>query len=76
MLEREELREVENYYAVLVAIAAGQRTARAIAQRASIPERSLLYYIEQLISLGYVARRHPLTGARPGLGGVGRMLMA
>ncbi len=64
-LLREELREVENYYAVLVAIAAGQRTARAIAQSASIPERSLPYYIEQLISLGYVARRHPLTGARP-----------
>jgi hypothetical protein len=64
-LLREELREVENYYAVLVAIAAGQRTARAIAQRAGLPERSLPYYIEQLVQLGYVARRHPLTGARP-----------
>ncbi|HTP28677.1 MAG TPA: ATP-binding protein [Anaeromyxobacteraceae bacterium] len=64
-LLREELREVENYYAVLLAIAAGQRTVRAIAQRAAIPERSLPYYIEQLISLGYVARRQPLTGTRP-----------
>jgi hypothetical protein len=64
-LLREELREVENYYAVLLAIAAGHGTARAISQRAGLPEQSLPYYVEQLIQLGYVARRHPLTGARP-----------
>jgi uncharacterized protein len=64
-LLREELREVENYYAVLVAIAGGCKTATAIADRSGLPERSLHYYLQQLIELGYVARRHPLTGRPP-----------
>ncbi len=64
-LLREELRGVENYHAVLHAIAAGHATTRDIAQASGLPERSLHYYLEQLAQLGYVARRHPLTGARP-----------
>ena len=31
---------------------------------AGLPERSLHYYLEQLVSLGFVGRRFPLTGAR------------
>ena len=64
-LLREELREVENYHAVLHAIATGTTTTREIAETTGLPVRSLPYYLEQLVALGYVARRHPLTGVRP-----------
>ena len=64
-LLREELRGVENYHAVLHAIAAGHTTTRLIAQASGLPERSLHYYLEQLVQLGYVARRHPMTPGRP-----------
>jgi hypothetical protein len=63
-LLREELRDVAGYYAVLSAVAAGHGTPRAIAQASGLPERSLHYYLEQLVQLGYVGRRHPLTGER------------
>lgn len=63
-LLREELREVESYHAVLHAIAHGNTTTKLIAQVSGLPERSLHYYLEQLASLGYVSRRHPLTGAK------------
>ncbi|MCX4244343.1 ATP-binding protein [Paraliomyxa miuraensis] len=62
-LLREELREIDGYYAVLRALAAGSRTAAEIAAHTGLPERSLHYYIAQLDELGYLARRHPLTGA-------------
>ncbi|HVE81987.1 MAG TPA: ATP-binding protein [Myxococcales bacterium] len=62
-LLREELREVERYHAVLLAIASGQKAVREIARSSTLPERSLPYYVEQLESLGYVARRHPMTGS-------------
>jgi AAA+ ATPase superfamily predicted ATPase len=64
-LLREELRDVESYHAVLLAIAAGNTTNRTIAPASGLPERSLHYYIEQLVELGYVARRYPLTSERP-----------
>jgi len=64
-LLREELREVGTYHAVLMAIAGGARTPREIAQRGGVPERGLHYNLEQLVQLGYVARRFPLTGERP-----------
>lgn len=64
-LLREELRDVENYYAVLTALAAGCATNQAIASQTGIPERSLHYYIQQLRALGYITRRFPLTGEKP-----------
>ena len=64
-LLREELREVENYHAILHAIASGRTTTRDIAEASGVPVRSLHYYLDQLIGLGYVARRHPVTGVRP-----------
>ncbi len=64
-LLREELRDVQSYHAVLLAIAAGAGATKDIAARAGLPERSLPYYLEQLVQLGYVARRMPLTGAKP-----------
>jgi hypothetical protein len=64
-LLREELRDVENYYAVLTAIASGYVTNQTIAAQTGIPERSLHYYLQQLNSIGYTGRRFPLTGRRP-----------
>ena len=64
-LLREELRDVASYHAVLLAIAQGRTAVRDIAALAGIPARSLPYYLTQLVELGYVARRHPVTGARP-----------
>ena len=63
-LLREELREMESYHAVLLAIAAGDRTVRAISKKTEIGERSLHYYLKQLTELGYVHRRYPMTGRR------------
>jgi AAA+ ATPase superfamily predicted ATPase len=64
-LLREELRDVENYYAVLTAVAAGYGNNQGIAAQTGIPERSLHYYIQQLGNLGYITRRFPLTGKKP-----------
>jgi len=64
-LLHEELREVDNYYAILVALAAGHSTNRAISAATGIEERSLHYYLQQLMELGYLRRRYPLTGTRP-----------
>jgi len=52
-LLREELREVESYYAVLLAIATGHVTAREISQASGIGDRGLHYYLQQLVELGY-----------------------
>jgi uncharacterized protein len=64
-LLREELREVENYYAILLAIASGENAHSAIARKADVEERNLHYYLQQLINLGYVAKRYPLTSDKP-----------
>jgi AAA+ ATPase superfamily predicted ATPase len=64
-LLREELRGVEVYNAVLLALAAGHTSIKTIARSSGVPERNLNYSLQQLVELGYVARRHPLTGARP-----------
>ena len=61
-LLREELRDVANYYGVLMALAAGATKAREIAQQTGLPERSLPYYLNSLVELGYVAKRFPLVG--------------
>lgn len=66
-LLREELREVDNYYGVLWAAASGAVTARDIAREANVGDRSLQYYLSQLIELGYLERRYPLTGKPPGI---------
>lgn len=64
-LLREELRDVESYYAVLVSLASGSAIHMEISERSKIPVRSLGYYLKQLEDLGYVERRYPLTGKAP-----------
>ena len=61
-LLREELRDVESYYALLWAIAAGRVSIKEMASDTGLPERSLHYYLNQLTGLGYVARVYPLSG--------------
>ena len=61
-LLREELREVESYYALLLAVAGGATVPANIARVSGIAAGSLPYYLKQLIELGYLVRRYPLTG--------------
>lgn len=63
-LLREELREVDNYYAVLLAVASGFTSYHDIVKRAGVSDRSLHYYLQQLAELGYVNKRLPLSGRR------------
>jgi len=64
-LLHEELREVENYYAVLLAVASGAAAQHAIAAQTGIEPRKLHYYLQQLVELGYLVRRHPVSGGPP-----------
>lgn len=64
-LLREELRDLHVYYGVLMALAQGAGTAREIAGKTGVPERSLPYYLQQLTELHYVRRRYPLDGGPP-----------
>ncbi len=64
-LLREELREVDTYYAVLTTIAGGNHMHSKIATAAGLEARALPYYLQQLSELGYIERVHPLTGRAP-----------
>ncbi len=64
-LLREELRDLRNYHAVLFAVASGHATHSKLAQKATIDNRALHYYVQQLCDLGYLQRRYPLSDRRP-----------
>ncbi len=64
-LLREEFREIENYYSILLCLSAGAATNKKIARQTGIEVRKLQYYLERLLDLGYVARKYPLTGRKP-----------
>ena len=64
-LLREELRELASYDAILEALADGASAAREISKRTGVGNRALPYYLKQLVELGYVGRRFPLTGRPP-----------
>ncbi len=64
-LLREELSDVEHYYAVLLAIANGHHSNRDIADASGLDPRALNYFYQQLIELGYIRKQYPLTGAKP-----------
>lgn len=61
-LLREELREVESYYAILLAIASGHTSNQAISRHSGLEARRLPYYLQQLLELGYLRKRYPLSG--------------
>lgn len=62
-LLREELRELANYHSILMALAEGQNTNSGIAAASGIGDRALHFYLTTLMELGYVRKKHPLTGA-------------
>lgn len=62
-LLREELRELANYHSILMALAEGQNTNSGIATASGIDDRALHFYLTTLMELGYVRKKHPLTGA-------------
>ena len=64
-LLREELRDLMPYHAVLMALARGSTAPVQIAKATNIDVRALNYYLSTLMELGYVQRRHPLTGGKP-----------
>jgi uncharacterized protein len=64
-LLREELREVEKYYMVLLALAGRSLPSREISRHSGIPDRSLHYYLDQLAGLGYIGKHFPLTAEKP-----------
>lgn len=64
-LLREELRDVGNYYAILMAIASGFNSHANISKQTNIDNRALHYYLKQLMELGYLRRRYPVTDKKP-----------
>jgi AAA+ ATPase superfamily predicted ATPase len=64
-LLREELREVATYSGVLTALAAGRSTRKDLAAALGVSESNMSFYLNQLVELGYVRRRYPLSGRRP-----------
>jgi hypothetical protein len=64
-LLREELRDVNNYYSILMAISAGSAVLTDISAKTGIDSRALNYYLKHLIELGYISKRYPLTSRAP-----------
>lgn len=64
-LLKEELRELPNYYAILMCLASGALTNQEISKKTGIDERKLHYYFQHLIELRYVRRHFPLTSKNP-----------
>lgn len=64
-LLREELRDVERYHTVLMALSSGSKPLRLLADETGIAARSLPYYLDRLRDLRFVRRRYPLTGKAP-----------
>lgn len=63
-LLREELRELQRYYAIFMSLAAGSRSNRDIADFVDIDERKLSYYLNHLMELRYVAKHQPVSPGR------------
>ncbi len=61
-LLREELREVQRYFAALEAIASGATSYGEIAQRSGVPGESLSKYLRVLEDMGLVEKQRPVLG--------------
>ncbi len=64
-LLREELRDLGNYYALLMTVAQGYNTHNEISASSGIKRQSIHYYLTQLSELGWLSRRYPLTEKSP-----------
>ena len=63
-LLREELRDVSNYHAVLLSLAERPMSLTEVGAAVGLGH-NVQYHLQQLVQLGYVARRFPLSAARP-----------
>jgi AAA+ ATPase superfamily predicted ATPase len=63
-LLREELRDVSYYHAILLALAERPMALTELGTAVGLGH-NVQYHLRQLVQLGYVARRFPLTGGRP-----------
>jgi AAA+ ATPase superfamily predicted ATPase len=63
-LLREELRDLIPYHAILMALAQGATAPAQLSGATGIDGRGLSYYLQNLMELGYVQRRLPLSGGR------------
>ncbi|MFO0761159.1 MAG: ATP-binding protein [Byssovorax sp.] len=63
-LLREELREVERYATILMSLARGPKGMTELAKETGLG-RGVHYHLQQLVDLGYLGRRFPLTGKKP-----------
>lgn len=59
-LLREELRELQRYYAVLMCLAQQAGTMKEMAEKTGIDEKKIYYYLQHLIELRYIRRHFPL----------------
>lgn len=66
-LLREELRELQKYYGIMMSLARGSVTSREISRLTQIDEKKIYYYMQNLIELGYVSRCYPLTTEKPSI---------
>ena len=64
-LLREELRDVGSYASLIEAMAQGQKTPTTMGAWAALPTSKLMYFLNNLVSLGYVEKRLPLVPGRP-----------
>jgi AAA+ ATPase superfamily predicted ATPase len=64
-LMREELRDVMYFYGILTALAGQCNTVKSLAHMLEMDSRSLPYYLQQLVSLGYIQKHYPQTGKKP-----------
>lgn len=60
----EELRDLANYHAILLALAERPMSLTEVGTVVGLGH-NVQYHLQHLVRLGYVARRFPLTGERP-----------
>lgn len=64
-LMREELSDTAHYYSILSSIAASNSTVKALSESLGFDSRALPYYLQQLVSIGYIEKVYPLTESAP-----------
>jgi AAA+ ATPase superfamily predicted ATPase len=63
-LLREELRDVGSYTTLIEAMAQGSQTPTTMGAWAALPTSQLMYFLNNLVRLGYVEKRLPLVPGR------------
>jgi len=64
-LLREEIKEVSTYYGILMSIASQKVTVKELSATLKLDSRSLPYFLQQLVELGYIQKKYPLNGNAP-----------